>query len=227
MTTQPTTLAQQFAAEYAKGVVPAMMKTLDSGKKRSKALLVLVMAVTYWHVASFLVWHTAFGWFGLAVPLIVDLSMLQMLDVLQTRGMRKPARQAATVFAAVLGLISGAFNVIAADDAFTAFGFASLVLIAVATKVVVSLMGPDFEAIEQVEQAVTVTAAPAVDEELKARRSEAARQAAATRRQNAAEAARKAEEAKARRRAGRVAPTSPGMPAVDAPTAYELNAIYA
>lgn len=192
-------LAEQFRIEYAKGIVPAMKKSLDNGKKRSKALLILVMAVTYWHVASYLAWHTAFGWFGFAVPLIIDLSMLQMLDILQTRAQRKPARQFATWMAAVLGLISGTFNVIAADDLFTAFGYASLVLVAIATKVAVSLMGPDFEAFEAAEQDASKADAEAA---IQVRIDEAVKKA---RRSWTASLARK------RRHVEEISPVSPGV----------------
>lgn len=221
MNTQPTTLAQQFAAEYAKGVVPGILKALDSGKKRTKGLLYLVMAVTYWHVASFLIWHTAFGWFGLAVPAIIDLGMIQMLDILQTKGMHRQAKRFATGAAGVLGLISGTFNVIAADDAFTAFGFASLVVVAIGTKVAVSLMRPDFAEIEQAEQQAAPTTV--VDEEAKARRAEAARKGQETKARKAAEAARKAEEAKARRRARIDRPVSPATVA-EIDSAFEPSA---
>lgn len=219
MNTQPTTLAQQFAAEYAKGVVPAMIKALKNGKTRTMLLLVAVMLVTYWHVASFLAADPAFGLFGYAIPVIIDGAMIQMLDILQTRGMRKPAKRAAMGFAVVLGGVSGFLNWTAAETTRSAFVFASLVVVAIATKVIVSLMGPDFAAMEQVEQAVTTTAAP-VDEAAAARRSEIARKAAETRRQNAAEAARKADEAKARRRAQRVQPVSPA-------TVAEIESAYA
>lgn len=151
--------------------------------------------------------------------------MIQMLDILQTRGMRRPAKRAAMGFAVVLGGVSGFLNWTAAESTRSAFVFASLVVVAIATKVIVALMGPDFAAMDQVEQAVTVTA-PVVDEELKARRQAAAAKGVETKRTKAAEAAAAKAAALAKRRATAAAPVSPGMPAVAAPSVYELEASY-
>lgn len=193
-----TTLAQQFAAEYAKGVVPAMLKAINAARRDTRIIVAGVLAITYPHQTIWLTSLHGLEILGYAVPAVVDLAMLRMLGIVQTVGMRRPAKFSALVMAGVLGTMSGAVNVAAPADPAVRAIFGALVLVAVGVKIVTSLVGPDFAAIEATETlattAITVTAGPDPV------RSERARRAAQTRRDNAArEAAEKAAAAETRR----------------------------
>lgn len=151
------TLTQQFAEQYAKGVVPAMLKTIKAAKRDTRLILAGVLAITYPHQAMFLSTVHGIGVLGWIIPAVVDLAMLRMLGIVQTTGMRTPAKRAALVMTGVLGAISAAVNV-AAPAAWAARGiFGALVLVAVGVKFVTALVGPDFAAIEATETAATAT----------------------------------------------------------------------
>lgn len=203
-------LAQQFAAEYAKGVVPAMLKAIGAAKRDTRLIVAAVLAITYPHQALWLTTIYGIGILGWAIPAVVDLAMLRMLGIVQTVGMNRGAKKAALSMTAVLALMSGTVNISVPGEWAARIIFAALVLIAAGVKIVTALVGPDFTAMEQAEQSIA-PAAPVVDDETKARRSAAAQKAAATRKANAEAAAAKA---KRRPRKPVSAPVSPGIDGV-------------
>jgi hypothetical protein len=216
MNTHPTH-AQQFAVEYARGAVPAMLKAIRAAKRDTRLIVAGVLAITYPHQALWLTTIAGVGVLGWVIPAVVDLAMLRMLGIVQTTGMRTQAKRAALVMTGLLATMSAIVNV-AVPGAWAARAiFGALVLMAAGVKIVTSLVGPDFAEIEQAEQSIAPAAA-AVDEAEKARRSEAARKGQETKARKAAEAAAKKEAANAKRRASIDRPVSPA-------TVAEIDAI--
>lgn len=155
-----TTLTQQFAAEYAKGVVPAMLKAVTAAKRDTRLIVAGVLAITYPHQALWVTTIHGVGWLGWIIPAVVDLAMLRMLGIVQTTGMRRQAKTAALVMTGLLAVMSAAVNVAAPAALAARAIFGALVLMAAGVKVVTSLVGPDFAAIEATETAVTAPVGP-------------------------------------------------------------------
>lgn len=223
-----TTLTQQFAAEYARGVVPAMLKTITAAKRDTRLIVAGVLAITYPHQALWLTTIEGVGPLGWIIPAVVDLAMLRMLGIVQTTGMRPPARTAALVMTGLLATMSAAVNIAAPGAGAARAIFGALVLMAAGVKVVTSLVGPDFTAIEATE-AQHIAAAQTTPAGPDPKRSEAARRGAQTRRDNAARAAtEKAAAAAARRqrREDRRAEKVASQAAMFAQIATELDPTY-
>lgn len=220
-----TTLTEQFAAEYAKGVVPAALEALKLVKRNTKRIAMLALAVSTPHQALFLfgLGHPhgvldliAAGFFALLIPLTIDLGIITSLAVTQTVGIVKKAKQRALLALGLLVAASATVNVLAEGPllvrALTAFTAVVLALV----EWVAAAIAPDFSELEQAE----ATVAPAQVAK-SAARSEAAKRGAAKRAENrAAAAAEKAAAAERRRIArmerqmreafdGSVAPVSP------------------
>lgn len=197
MTTQ--TLTQQFAAKYAEGVVPAMLKQIKAAKRDTRLIVAGVLAITYPHQALYLTHVDGMHVLGWAVPAVVDLTMLRMLGIVQTTGMRRPAKVGALVLTGCLAVMSAAVNIAAPAALMARAIFGALVLIAAGVKIVTSLVGPDFAAIEATETKATEVVAP-VKSAANPNRSEAAKKAAETRKAKAAEQAAADEARRERRR---------------------------
>lgn len=152
-------MTAKFARAYARGAVPAMLKTIKEAKRDSRIIVAGVLAITYWHVASHLATVPGIGPLGYAIPLVVDLGMLRMLGIVQTIGMRRPAKIAALIMTGVAGLASAALNITGPGALMARMVFGALVVFAIGIKIVVSLIGPDFAAIGDAETQAS-TAAP-------------------------------------------------------------------
>jgi len=215
-------LTQQFRTEYARGVVPAMLKAIKAAKRDTRLIVLAVLAITYHHQAHWLTTIEGIGILGWVIPAVVDISMLRMLGIVQTAGMRPAAKRGALRMFGVLAVMSAAVNVAAPGAIAARLIFGALVLIAAGVKVIASLVGPDFDEMEQSETAAQPTTVTAeIDEEAAQRRRQSAAKGVETRRQRKAEADAKAEAKRAERRARAQAkrleelvPTSPGHPAV-------------
>lgn len=168
-----TTLTQQFRTEFAKGVVPAILKTIKNAKWKTVAILVGVMAISYPHQAKYLSTDPSFGKLAYVIPLVIDGAMLTLVGIVQTVGMRRDAKRAALVMVVVCGAISAGINIAAPGTLFARIIFGLIVLVAVGVKWAASKMGPDFTEIEQreVELAAPVRPTRTVDPEAAARRS--------------------------------------------------------
>ncbi len=213
------TLTQKFRTEYAKGIVPAMLKAIKAAKRDTTIIVGAVLAITYKHQAAWLSTIDGIGWLGWIIPAVIDLAMLRMLGIVQTAGMKRPAKRGALAVFGLLATMSAAVNIAAPGAVAARVIFGALVIVAASVKVVAALVGPDFDEMEATETAIQV-AAPAVDEARKAMLSERARQGAATRKENAAKAEAKREEQRearrlrdAARRLAEAAPISPTGPA--------------
>ncbi|WP_433829018.1 hypothetical protein ACQP2E_06895 [Actinoplanes sp. CA-015351] len=199
------TLTQEFAAEYAKGAVPGMLRAIRTIKRANNLILIGALAASYLHQAHFLVSLGA-GMFAWIVPAVFDLAMLSMLTVSQTAGMATDAKRAAMKILAVVVIISAAVNFAAPGPLGLRVIFALVVGLVAGVEWVAAKIRPDFAAIEAREVEATLDMRPArrLDPEVAKAR---AAKAAATRRANqaaAAKAARVAEEG-ARSRAAKAA----------------------
>lgn len=219
-----TTLAQQFAAEYARNAVPAMLKTIKTSKWKTRLIMTGVFATTYKHQADFLSADESIGVLGWAIPGINDLAMLTMVEILQTPAMDKRAKRGAAWMLGVCGSLSATINVVAPGSLLARFVFGLLVGIVVGLKLVTARIKPDFAELEQQEVQAVEVAAPVDElaEQRKADRRERDRQRRAAQREAewaaAAEAERKAEERRERRRLARqVAELETSFAAADAP----------
>lgn len=215
-----STLTQKFRDEYSKGIVPAMLKAIDAAKRDTRIIVVAVLAITYKHQAAWLSTIDGIGILGWVIPAVVDLAMLRMLGIVQTTGMRRPAKRGALAVFGLLATMSAAVNVAAPGAVAARVIFGALVAVAAGVKIVAALVGPDFDEMEATEVAVQVAPAE-VDEERRAMLSERAKRAAATRKEReqreAAEKAAKLEQRRLNREAKKLealAPSSPGHPAV-------------
>jgi uncharacterized protein YlxW (UPF0749 family) len=211
------TLAQQFATDYARGVVPQMLDAINRVRRSSAWIARGALAVTTPHQVLYIgslghggsLVDAITAWcFAILIPAITDLGMLTMLRITQTPGMHEQARRRALLVLALLVAESATVNALAPGA--TVFrvlvAFAAVVLALV--EWVHAAVRPDFAAIEVHEQA----AAPAsvIDEAAEARkadRRERDRARRAVKREAELLAARAAAERKAataeRRRIGR------------------------
>lgn len=226
-----TTLAQQFGAEYARGVVPQMLKSIDSVRRNSAWIARGALAVTTPHQVLYIgsLGHGSLvevisAWaFAVLIPAVTDLGMLTMLRITQTRGLHRQARRRALLVLALLVAESATVNAIAPGHAVfrVLVAFAAVVLALV--EWVHASIRPDFEELEVEEQAVAP--APAVDEALEqklADRRERDRQRRAAKRETdrlaaEAEAQKKADAAERRRLARQVADLETSFAAESAP----------
>lgn len=166
-------LTQQFRTEYARGVVPAMLKAIKAAKRDTRLIVLAVLAITYSHQAHWLTTIDGIGWLGWVIPAVVDVAMLRMLGIVQTTGMKLAAKRGALKMFAALAVMSAAVN-IAAPGAIAARAiFGALVLIAAGVKVVAALVGPDFDEMEQSENAAQATPSAPDEEELARQAAEA------------------------------------------------------
>lgn len=181
--THTTTMTQQFAAEYAKGVVPRMLKAIKTIKRVNQLILLGALAASYLHQQHYLDQLGA-GLFAWIVPGVFDLGIVSMLTIAQTPGMLADAKRAAMKILAGLVLISGTINFLAPGAIELRIIFALVVALIAAVEWVAGKIRPDFTAIEAYEAEMSETAQPTVrklDPEIAKAR---AAKAAATRKAN-------------------------------------------
>jgi hypothetical protein len=156
--TVTASLAQQFAAEYATGVIPAMLKAIKTVKRNVKLVAAGAIIVSTPHQALYLAslghGDIAAWVFAIVIPLVFDLGMLTMLTVTQTAGMASRAKRRAMVVLAVMVTISAAVNAIAPGPMVLRVLFGTVAAILAALEWVNSAIAPDFAALEQRENEV-------------------------------------------------------------------------
>ncbi|MFF5082490.1 DUF2637 domain-containing protein [Actinoplanes sp. NPDC000266] len=160
-----TSLTQQFATEYAKKVVPGVLRAIRINKLANKGILIGAIAASYLHQAHFLETLGA-GIFSWIVPGVFDLGIVSMLTVTQTVGMAEEAKKAALKILIVVVLISGTVNFLAPGELIMRIIFAVVVALVAGVEWVSGKIRPDFKAIETHENQMastnptTISAAP-------------------------------------------------------------------
>ncbi|MEU5791127.1 DUF2637 domain-containing protein [Micromonospora purpureochromogenes] len=156
-TTDPAIVTEQFAAEYARNAVPAMLKAIGSIKRYNRFVLLGALLTSYLHQAHYL-WTQNAGYFAYLVPLIFDAAMVSMLTVVRTSGIAKDAKRGALVVFAAAALLSATINFASPGSLGLRLVFALVVVLVIGVELVAGRIRPDFAAI-QAEAAALLTAA--------------------------------------------------------------------
>ncbi|MEV1143325.1 DUF2637 domain-containing protein [Micromonospora sp. NPDC049799] len=156
-TTDPAAVTEQFAAEYARNAVPAMLKAISSIKRYNRFVLLGALLTSYLHQAHYL-WTQDAGYFAYLVPLIFDAAMVSMLTVVRTSGIAKDAKRGALVVFACAALLSATINFASPGSLGLRLVFALVVVLVIGVELVAGRIRPDFAAIEA-EAAALLTAA--------------------------------------------------------------------
>lgn len=182
-TPQPKTLAERFAARYAKGVVPNALAAIAAIRRNTKVIAALALAVSTPHQGLYLYGlsqpHGALDvttavFFAALIPLTIDLGILTMLTVTQTIGIARQAKRRAMTVLALLVAASATVNAIADGPWQVRVLTALTTVILAAVEWVSSSIAPDFAALDTTERAAGKTPS---------KRSEAARLGWARRRE--------------------------------------------
>jgi len=195
-----TTQAQIFAAEYAKNTAQEMLDTIAATGKKAGRVSRIVLAVSMPHQIGFILGLAPLRWDSLMhalesvtlilgsvlIPVAVDYLILICIQIIAARGMAKSVKKGAIGVMAFPILVSGAVNVLAPAPTVMRVLFGVMVVLIPMAEGLRSFIRPDFAAIEamETEVAAQVAVTPEVDEELRAKRSEAAKKAAVTRARN-------------------------------------------
>ncbi|MFI6331871.1 DUF2637 domain-containing protein [Micromonospora chersina] len=155
--TDPATVTEQFAAEYARNAVPAMLKAIGSIKRYNRFVLLGALATSYLHQGHYL-WTQNAGYFAYLVPLIFDAAMVSMLTVVRTSGIARDAKRGALVVFAAAALLSATINFASPGSLGLRLVFALVVVLVIGVELVAGRIRPDFAAI-QAEAAALLTAA--------------------------------------------------------------------
>ncbi|MEU4661266.1 DUF2637 domain-containing protein [Micromonospora chalcea] len=155
--TDPSTFTQEFASEYARNAVPAMLKAIGSIKRYNRFVLLGALLTSYLHQAHYL-WTQNAGYFAYLVPLIFDAAMVSMLTVVRTSGIAKDAKRGALVVFACAALLSATINFASPGSLGLRLVFALVVVLVIGVELVAGRIRPDFAAIEA-EAAALLTAA--------------------------------------------------------------------
>ncbi|MEV4462325.1 DUF2637 domain-containing protein [Micromonospora echinofusca] len=156
-TTDPATVTEQFATEYARNAVPAMLKAIASIKRYNRFVLLGALLTSYLHQAHYL-WTQGAGFFAYLVPLIFDAAMVSMLTVVRTSGIARDAKRGALVVFAAAALLSATINFASPGSLGLRLVFALVVVLVIGVELVAGRIRPDFAAIEA-EAAALLTAA--------------------------------------------------------------------
>ncbi|WBC13784.1 DUF2637 domain-containing protein [Micromonospora sp. WMMA1998] len=155
--TDPSTFTHQFAAEYARNAVPAMLKAIGSIKRYNRFVLLGALLTSYLHQAHYL-WTEEAGYFAYLVPLIFDAAMVSMLTVVRTSGIARDAKRGALIVFACAAMLSATINFASPGSLGLRLVFALVVVLVIGVELVAGRIRPDFAAIEA-EAAALLTAA--------------------------------------------------------------------
>ncbi|MFY1652478.1 DUF2637 domain-containing protein [Solwaraspora sp. WMMB762] len=141
------TVTEQFAAEYARNAVPAMLKAINSIKRYNRFVLLGALLTSYLHQAHYL-WTQGASYFAYLVPLIFDAAMVSMLTVVRTSGIAKDAKRGALIVFAAAALLSATINFASPGSLGLRLVFALVVVLVIGVELVAGRIRPDFAAIE-------------------------------------------------------------------------------
>ena len=157
MPTDPSTVTEQFAAEYARNAVPTMLKAIASIKRYNRFVLLGALATSYLHQAHYL-WTQNAGYFAYLVPLIFDAAMVSMLTVVRTSGIARDAKRGALVVFSGAALLSATINFASPGSLGLRLVFALVVVLVIGVELVAGRIRPDFAAIEAEASALLAAA---------------------------------------------------------------------
>lgn len=146
-TTDPAAVTEQFATEYARNAVPAMLKAIASIKRYNRFVLLGALLTSYLHQAHYL-WTQNAGYFAYLVPLIFDAAMVSMLTVVRTSGIAKDAKRGALIVFACAALLSATINFASPGSLGLRLVFALVVVLVIGVELVAGRIRPDFAAIQ-------------------------------------------------------------------------------
>ncbi|SCE73521.1 DUF2637 domain-containing protein [Micromonospora chokoriensis] len=146
-TTDPAAVTEQFAAEYARNAVPAMLTAIKSIKRYNRFVLLGALLTSYLHQAHYL-WTQNAGYFAYLVPLIFDAAMVSMLTVVRTSGIAKDAKRGAMVVFAAAAMLSATINFASPGSLGLRLVFALVVVLVIGVELVAGRIRPDFAAIQ-------------------------------------------------------------------------------
>lgn len=223
------TASERYAKSIRDTAVPEILKTIMGSKRLGMLLVWLVIVVSFEHQQHFFAARGAGEIGSTGLPVIFDLSIIFLVGIIGTTGMSKLAVWSAAGALVVPVSASAAINFVASPDVLVGWAYVVAIGLVAVIKVIKALIKPDPAALREAERSADTMAAPtgptaeqlAAEEAERARRSEIAQRAAATRRENAAklEADKATKLADRRQRAAarklaELAPTSPGHPVV-------------
>lgn len=211
-----TTQAQQFAAVYAAKLAKRQLRTIAIVSFATKLITAGVAVISYRHQSSTLLSWKAPAEIAYGLPGLVDLLTIVCVLAISTPALIPAASRVAARVVVIPVLTSAAINFAGHGSIGVKLAALSLPIFIPLGELVGSVIKPDFAEMDRIERAAYAVAAPtdvSVDEDAKARRSEIAKRAAQTRRDNAAAEATRAEQkreaARQRRAVKAAAPTSP------------------
>jgi hypothetical protein len=200
MNTSTSTQAEQFAERYAAGMAKDVLHLIAIVRWLAYGVMIAAMVVSYGHQTTYLhsIGVSILG--ARIIPIALDLLTAICVKVAGTRGVIKAAKVIALRTLVFPVLISGAINFVAPGTRVAKLVMVVPVAMIPLAEIVASKIRPDFTAMAVAEREVA-PAVETVDPELAAKRSDAARKAADTRRANADKAAEIAAAKQAARKA--------------------------
>ncbi len=200
---ESTTQAQLFATEYAKNAASNMLDVIKAISNRAGLITKIALGVSMPHQIGYIlalaVPHMHFDspsgfleaitmvLLAVGVPIATDLLILNCIETIGAAAAEKASKTRAFVIMFIPVIASGSVNFLAPAPMLIKV-LAAFIVVMVPVAQSLRFIRPDFAKIERMETTIASQLAPApvVDDALKAKRSEAARKAAATRMRNRA-----------------------------------------
>lgn len=204
MSTGTTTQAQLFATEYAKNAAKNMLDVIRAIGKRAGRITKIALGVSMPHQIGYILalavphmsWATVSGalesitmiLLAIGVPIATDLLILNCIETIGAAAASRGSKTRAFALMFIPVTASGTVNFLAPAPMLIKV-LAAFIVTMVPMAESLRFIRPDFAKIERMETTIASQLAPAaavVDDVLKAKRSESARKAAATRAKNRA-----------------------------------------
>lgn len=197
-----TSQAQIFATEYAKNAAGNMLDVIKAIANRASLITKIALGVSMPHQIGYIlalaVPHMHFNspsgfleaitmiLLAIGVPIATDLLILNCIETIGAAAAEKASKRRAFVIMFIPVIASGTVNFLAPAPTLIKV-LAAFIVVMVPVAQSLRFIRPDFAKIERMETEVAtqIAVAPAVDEALKAKRSESAKKAAETRKRNA------------------------------------------
>jgi hypothetical protein len=155
--------ARKFAAEYAKDLVPAMLKTIEGNRRWNTGIMYAAMIASVQHMVHFLTTTAHLSLLGaILVVGAFDIATARLVKTISTPGMARKAKVAAMWALPLPVGVSMTMNIAGSSVVWEGLAYAGAVALIPVMELVSSFVKPDFTAMidEATETApVTTTAA--------------------------------------------------------------------